>query len=96
LLFHALERELALSSVGGAVKAAGRSEEIFERFKAIVESDPVVVIAVRAADTERESFGGAGEHWNFLRLMLRGRCEVAVGKEKRVVAVWSLVGNRDS
>jgi hypothetical protein len=66
LFFDTFERVLHLNTVRGALKSAGSGEKLLEGFKAALQNDPVIVIAIRTADVEGEGFGGTGDHWRFL------------------------------
>jgi len=50
----------------GTFKSARSGEKLFEGFEAALESDPIVVIAIGAADAKGKGFGGAGYHGSFL------------------------------
>ena len=66
MFFDTFERVLHLNTVRGALKSAGSGEKLLEGFKAALQNDPVIVIAVWTADVEREGFGGTGDHEQFL------------------------------
>jgi hypothetical protein len=44
---------------------------MFQRFRAIVQRDPIVEVAVGTTDAKGIGFGDAGAHGNFLMAMLR-------------------------
>ncbi len=65
-----------------AFETTGRAKQLLEGFDAALQSDPVVVVAVRAADMEGEGFGGAGEHENFLTRFLTDMLRVRRGRDR--------------
>ncbi len=85
MFFHTFERVLHLNTVSRALEGAGSGEKLLEGFKAALQNDPVIVIAVRTADVEGEGFGGTRDHGHFL-ISCYARGERECARDKRLVA----------
>ena len=89
MLFDAFEREFELRAMGWTFETTGCGEQLLQGFGAALHGDPVVVVAVTAADMEGKGFGDAGEHEDFLTRFLTDMLRVERGgdrTEMRMVA----------